>query len=57
MNIRPEEIVRMTKIDPHSLGKWRVNAALKNIDSFHEAFNLKEGDPMYLAPEKRVNIW
>lgn len=57
MNIRPEEIVRMTKIDPHSLGKWRVNAALKNIDSFYEAFNIKEGDPMYLAPEKRVNIW
>lgn len=57
MNIRPEEIVRMTKIDPHSLGKWRVNAALKNIDSFYGAFNIKEGDPMYLAPEKRVNIW
>lgn len=29
-NIRPEEIRRRTKIDPHSLGKWRVNAALRN---------------------------
>ena len=57
MNIRPEEIVRLTKIDPHSLGKWRVNAALKNIDDFYTAFDIKEGDAMYLAPEKRVNVW
>ena len=56
-NIRPEEIRRLTKIDPHSLGKWRVNAALRNIDAFYDAFGIKEGDPMYLAPEDRVVIW
>lgn len=56
-NIRPEEILRLTKIDPHSLGEWRVNATLRNIDGFYDAFDIKEGDPMYLAPEDRVNIW
>ena len=56
-NIRPEEILRLTKIDPHSLGKWRVNAALRNIDTFYTAFDIKEGDPMYMMPADRVVIW
>ena len=55
-NIRPEEI-RRTKIDPHSLGKWRVNAALRNIAPFYAAFDIKEGDPMFMAPVDRVVIW
>lgn len=56
-NIRPEEILRLTKIDPHSLGKWRVNAALRNIDAFYAAFDIKEGEPMYMLPADRVVIW
>ena len=56
-NIRPEEILRLTKIDPHSLGKWRVNAALRNIDAFYTAFDIKEGEPMYMLPADRVVIW
>ncbi len=56
-NIRPEEIRRLTKIDPHSLGKWRVNAALRNIAPFYAAFDIKEGDPMFMAPADRVVIW
>ena len=56
-NIRDAEILRRTKIDEHSLGKWRVNASLKNIDSFYKAFNIKEGDSMWLNPDKRVTIW
>lgn len=56
-NIRPEEILRLTKIDPHSLGKWRVNAALRNIDTFYSAFDIKEGDLMYMMPADRVVIW
>lgn len=56
-NIRPEEIRRRTKIDPHSLGKWRVNAALRNIAPFYTAFDIKEGDPMFMAPADRVVIW
>lgn len=56
-NIRPEEIRRRTKIDPHSLGKRRVNAALRNIAPFYAAFDIKEGDPMFMAPADRVVIW
>ena len=56
-NIRDEEILRLTKIDPHSLGKWCVNAALRNLESFFQAFGITEKDPMYMKPEDRVTIW
>ena len=56
-NIRDAEILRLTKIDPHSLGSLRVDAALQNIDTFYDAFGIKEGDKMYIAPENRVVIW
>ena len=56
-NIRDAEIVRRTATDPHSLAKWRVNGTLPHINAFAETYNLKEGDGMYLAPEKRAVIW
>lgn len=56
-NIRDAEIIRRTKEDSHSLGKWRVNGTLPHITPFVDAFNIKEGDPMYLAPELRAEIW
>jgi len=56
-NIREAEILRRTKSDPHALGRWRVNATLRHIDPFYQAFNIQPGDPMYMAPEKRSHIW
>lgn len=56
-NIRDAEILRRTQIDPHSLGKWRVNASLCNIAPFFKAFSIKEGDPMFRPAEERVIIW
>ncbi|HRZ95972.1 MAG TPA: M13 family metallopeptidase [Paludibacter sp.] len=56
-NIRSEEILSLTKSDPHSLGKWRVNGALPHIAAWYDSFKIKESDPMYLNPEKRVSIW
>ncbi|WP_052102052.1 M13 family metallopeptidase [Porphyromonas gulae] len=56
-NIRPEEVLRLTQIDVHSLGELRVNQALRNIDAFYEAFNIQPSDKMYLEPEKRVVVW
>lgn len=56
-NINKQEILRLTKVDPHSLGELRVNQALKNITSFHEAFATKVGDKMYLSPEERIVVW
>ncbi len=55
-NIRDEEIARLTKLDVHSLGKNRVNATLKNIQSFYDAFGITEG-AMFLPEEERVIIW
>ena len=55
-NIRPEEVVRLTKIDPHSLGKWRVNGTLPNIAEWYEAFGI-EGGAMFRPEEERVIIW
>ena len=56
-NIRDEEIVRLTKIDVHSLGKWRVNASLRNLQPFYDAFNIQEGDAMFMPEADRVIIW
>ena len=54
---RPDALETQVKTDPHSPGIYRATQPLKNIDAFYEAFDIKEGDPMYLAPEKRVRIW
>jgi endothelin-converting enzyme/putative endopeptidase len=43
--------------DPHSPGHFRAIGILSNFDEFYDAFDVKEGDAMYLAPEKRVSIW
>ena len=56
-NIRPEEILNRTKSDPHSLGRWRVNGALPQINAWYEAWNVTESSPLYVAPENRVSIW
>jgi putative endopeptidase len=55
-NIRDEEIARLTKIDVHSLGKWRVDATLRNLQTFYDAFNITEG-AMFLPESERVVIW
>ena len=55
-NVRDEEILKRTKTDPHSLGRWRVNASLRNIEPFFRAFNIKEGDAMYRPESERVVI-
>jgi len=56
-NITEAEIRNRTKSDVHSLGKWRVDGTMPQLDTWYEAFNITENDPMYIAPEKRVNVW
>ncbi len=55
-NIRDEEIARLTKVDVHSLGRLRVDATLRNIQEFYDAFGITEG-AMFLPVEERVIIW
>lgn len=54
---RDEALRNQVKTDPHSPGMVRATQPLVNIDAFYEAFDIKEGDPMYLAPGERVRIW
>ena len=56
-NIRPAEILSRTESDPHSLGRYRVNATLRNIQPFYTAFDIAEGDKMFMPEAERVIIW
>lgn len=56
-NIRDEEIRQLTKVDPHSLGRWRVNGALPHIDAWYDAFGITESDSLYIPKAERVAIW
>lgn len=55
--MRDEAIKNQVKTDPHSPGMYRAYVPLQNVDAFYEAFNIEEGDGMYIAPDKRVKIW
>jgi len=52
----PAQIAQI-KTDPHSPAQYRANGTLKNQPGFYEAFGVKAGDKMYLAPKDRVIIW
>lgn len=56
-NIREEGMRRLTKVDPHSLGRWRVNGALPHVDAWYDAFGVTEQDSMFIPKEQRVTIW
>ena len=56
-NIRPQAALQLTQMDVHSLGRNRVNVALPQVTEFIDAFGIKEGDGMWLAPEKRALLW
>ncbi len=54
---RDEYLRNMLMTDPHSPSEYRVIGIVSNIPEFYTAFDVKEGDKMYIAPEKRVKIW
>lgn len=56
-NIRDKEIIRRTKEDVHSLGRFRVLGPLRNLPEFYQAFNVKDGDYMFLKENERAVIW
>ncbi|MBC3918204.1 M13 family metallopeptidase [Undibacterium sp. CY18W] len=49
--------ITLVKTDVHSPGEFRVNGSMVNHPDFYKSFDVKPGDKMYLAPEKRVAIW
>ena len=54
---RDQALRNQVMTDPHSPAMYRVNGVVRNHDAWYEAFDVKAGDPLYLAPEKRVKIW
>jgi putative endopeptidase len=55
--LRPEAAIAQIKSDPHSPGEFRAKGTVMNQPAFYKAFDIKPGDPMYLAPEQRVIMW
>ncbi|WP_435006676.1 M13 family metallopeptidase [Tundrisphaera lichenicola] len=54
---RPAELTRRIAVDPHSPAEFRCNGVIRNIPEFYRAFGVKEGDKLWLSPDRRVQIW
>ncbi|CAG7608652.1 M13 family metallopeptidase [Leucobacter soli] len=54
---RPEEVVRLLTIDPHSPNEFRCNQIVRNLAPFHQAYGTRPGDGLWLDPAERVAIW
>jgi putative endopeptidase len=54
---RDESLLTLIKTNPHSPGMYRANGPVRNFDPWYQAFDVKPGDALYLAPEQRVRIW
>ena len=54
---REESLRQLVLTNPHSPEMYRANGAVRNIPEFYAAFGVKEGDKMFLPPDKRVKIW
>jgi predicted metalloendopeptidase len=55
--MRDQRVIAQVKSDPHAPEQCRVNGTLRNQPGFYDAFGVKQGDGMYLAPQERVRIW
>ncbi|TQC49333.1 peptidase M13 [Rhodococcus sp. WS4] len=54
---RDAEALRRLAVDPHSPPEFRCNGVVRNLDTFHDAFDVQPGDALYLDPDERVKIW
>ena len=53
---REAELRQDVMTDPHAPAEYRA-AEVRNIDAWYDAFNVKPGEKLYLAPADRVRIW
>ena len=54
---REDNLVARLTTDPHSPSQYRTNGVVRNLDAWYAAFDIQEGDALYLPPEERVSIW
>jgi putative endopeptidase len=55
--VREEKLREAALTDPHPTSEFRVNAIVQHMDDFYEAFDVHQGDSLYMASEKRARIW
>lgn len=55
--MRDESLRNQVMSDPHSPARFRVNGVVRNMDPWYSAFDVKQGDGLYLAPAERIRIW
>ena len=54
---RDEALRLQISTNPHAPTMYRANGAVRNVPEFYEAFDVAEGDALYLPPDERVKIW
>ncbi|GAB7143064.1 M13 family metallopeptidase [Mycobacterium riyadhense] len=54
---RDAEAIRRLAVDPHSPPEFRCNGVIRNVDAFYDAFDVADGDALFLEPQRRVRIW
>ena len=54
---REEALRNQVQTGPHSPAEFRVNGTVQNVDAWYQAFNVRPGHRLYVAPENRVRIW
>jgi putative endopeptidase len=54
---RPGALRQQLVSNPHSPGQIRAVAPLRNVDAWYEAWGVKPGDKLFIAPQDRVRIW
>ncbi|WP_454167716.1 M13 family metallopeptidase [Microbacterium lacticum] len=54
---RDAETIRLLTIDPHSPNEFRCNQIVRNVDDFYRAFEVGDGDELWLDADQRVTIW
>jgi predicted metalloendopeptidase len=57
LKMREAAQIQQIKTDPHAPGQFRANGPMRNQPGFYDAFSVKPGDKMYLAPKDRVIMW
>jgi putative endopeptidase len=53
---REKALRRQIATDGHAPAQYRV-ATVRNLDAWYQAFDVKPGQGLYLAPDARVRIW
>jgi predicted metalloendopeptidase len=55
--VRDAYLERQLATNPHSPAEFRCNGVLRNMPEFYAAFGVKEGDKLWLPPQRRARIW